>query len=95
MAAEELSETKVGALGEVVTITGTPLKLGVYTADKGEQNDWVVLGDFDEVKEVLACYTVSSGARTVETFTIDTSTTNKVTFTSTNTGTVSVVAIGI
>jgi len=94
--ASELTETRVGALGEVVTITGTPLKMGVYTATKSAQNDFVLLADFTDVKEVLACYTVSAGARTAEGFTIDVTTTNKVTFTSGTTGvTVSVVAVGI
>lgn len=94
--ASELTETRVGALGEVVTITGTPLKVGVYTATKSAQNDYVLLGDFTDVKELLACYTVSAGARTAEAYTIDSTTTNKVTFTSATTGvTVSIVAIGI
>lgn len=94
MAAAELTETRVGALGQVVTITGKAVKIGIYTATKATQNDWVILGDFEVVQELLACYTTSSGARTAEAYTIDTSTTNKVTLTSATTNPVSIVAIG-
>lgn len=94
MAAAEITETLVGGVGSELKITGSSLKIGAYTATKATQNDWVILGDFTEVKEVLGCYTVSAGARTAETFTIDTATTNKVVFTTTTTGTVSLVVIG-
>ncbi|MCF7861199.1 hypothetical protein K9M79_03050 [Candidatus Woesearchaeota archaeon] len=93
MAAAELTETRVGALGQVVTITGKAVKVGLYTATKATQNDWVILGDFDTILEAVV-YTVSSGARTAEDFTIDITTTNKVTLTSATTGSVSIVAIG-
>jgi len=95
MVASEQTETRVGAIGNVVTITGTPMKIGVYTVTKGEQNDWVILDDFTEVKEILSCYNVSAGARTVENFTIDETTKNKVIFTDVSSGTISIVAIGI
>lgn len=94
MVAAELTETVVGALGNVVTNTGIPLKIGVYTATKVTQNDWLILGQFTAIKEAV-CYTVSSGARTAEAFTIDTTTLNKLVLTSATTGAVSVVAIGI
>lgn len=94
MAAAELTETFVGGVGSEIKTTGTPLKIAAYTATKATQNDWVILGDFTEVVEVLACYTVSSGARTAETFTIDTTTVNKVILTSATTGAVSIVALG-
>jgi len=93
MAAAELTETLVATLGTEIKTTGTPMKCGVYSATKATQNDWVILGDFDTVVECV-CYTVSSGARTAEGFTIDSTTTNKVTLTSANTGTVSIVACG-
>lgn len=95
MVAEEITETRVGAIGNVVTITGTPMKVGVYTATKGEQDDWVILQDFTEVKEVLSCYNVSAGARTVENFTIDAVEKNKVIFTDVSSGEISLVAIGV
>lgn len=94
MVAAELTETLAGGLGSEIKTTGTPLKVAAYTADKVTQNDWVILGDFTVVTEILNCSTVSSGARTAESYTIDTSTTNKVIFTSTTTGSVSLVAIG-
>lgn len=93
MVAAELTESRVGALGQVVTITGKAVKVGLYTATKATQNDWVILGDFEVVLEAV-CYTVSSGARTAEAFTIDTTTTNKVVLTSATTGAVSIVAFG-
>lgn len=89
-----ITETRVGALGQVVTITGTPVKVGVYTATKAAQNDWVILGDFTTILEAIV-YTTSSGARTTEAFTIDTSTTNKLILTSATTNPVSIVAIGV
>lgn len=95
MVAEELTETREGAIGNVVTITGTPMKIGVYTVTKGEQDDWAILGDFTEVKEVLSCYNVAAGARTVENFTIDVTEKNKVILTDASSGTISIVAIGI
>ncbi len=94
MAAAELTETLVGGVGSEIKTTGTPLKLAAYTATKATQNDWVILGDFTAVSELLACATVSSGARTAEAYTIDTTTLNKVVFTSVTTGTVSLVALG-
>ncbi len=94
MVAAELTEARVGTLGQVVTITGTPVKVGLYTATKATQNDWVILADFTSILEAVA-YTVSSGARTAEGFTIDTTTTNKLILTSATTGAVSIVAIGV
>ena len=94
MVAAELTETRVGAIGQVVTITGKPVKIGVYTAAKATQADWVILGDFDVIQSAI-CYTVgATGVRAAETYSVDTSTTNKLILTSATTGTASIVAIG-
>ena len=93
MSAAEITETLVGGLAPHEQTTGTGLKCGVYTATKVTQNDWVILGDFSEVKECII-YTVDTGARTAETFTIDGTTKNKVVLSSATTGAVSIVAIG-
>lgn len=54
MTAAVKTATIVGSVGEVVTITGTPLKCGVYSVDIVTQSDWVVLSDFTEVKFATA-----------------------------------------
>lgn len=93
MVAAEITETFVGGVAPHQQKTGQGMKCIAYTATKVTQNDWVILGDFTVVSECV-CFTVSSGARTAEAFTVDTATLNKVTFTSVTTGTVSIVAIG-
>lgn len=93
VAAAEVTETLAGTLGAEVKTTGTPIKCNAYTCTKVTQSDWVILGDFTVIKEAV-CYTVSTGARTAEAFTIDGTTTNKITLTSAITGTVSIVAFG-
>lgn len=93
MSAAEITESLSGSLVSAPSKTGTALKMGVYSATKSTQNDWIIFGDFTVVTECVA-YTVNTGARTAEAFTIDGSTTNKVTLTSSTTGTVSVVVWG-
>lgn len=93
MAAAEITETAVGGLVGSAAVSGSGLHLGIYTATKVTQNDWIIFGDFSEIKECV-CYTVSTGARTAEAFTVDGTTKNKVTFTSATTGSLSVVVIG-
>ena len=93
MTAAVLTETAVGGLRGSPANSGAGLVCGVYSATKAAQNDWVIFDDFTAVSEVIA-YTVSSGARTAEDFTVDTTTLNKVVFSSATTGALSVVVIG-
>jgi hypothetical protein len=89
MAAALIANTKVaGATPEIGA------RVAAYTATKVTQNDWVILSDFKEVLEAVV-YTVSTGARTAEAFTIDGTTKNKIVLTSATTGSVSILAIGI
>lgn len=92
MTAAVLTESAVGAvIGPSNHASG--LVCGIYSATKVSQNDWIIFDDFTAVKECVA-YTVSSGARTAETFTVDTTTLNKVVLTSANTGAVSIIVWG-
>ena len=95
MSAAEITETNVGVVAPHVQISGTGLKMAVYTATKATANDWVILGDFEEIKECVV-YLVSAGARSTEYsgFTVDATTKNKVVLTGTGTGSASIVAIG-
>lgn len=94
MAAAEITETAVGGLiSGAGSNSGEGLVMGLYTATKATQNDWIIFGDFTAIKECV-CYTVSTGARTVETFTVDGTAKNKVTLTSVTTGAISIIVIG-
>ena len=90
MAPAVKTATQQGSIGEVVTITGTPLKLGVYTVSIVTQSDWVILSDFTEVKFATAT-TDASGA--INGCTISEST--KVTLNGATTGATTILAIGI
>ena len=92
MVAEEKSTTTVGSVGEVVTITATPLKAGVYSVDVATQSDWVVLSDFSEVKFVTATID-ATGA--VNNCSVDATTKNKVFLNSATTGAATILAFGI
>lgn len=92
MTAAAKTATNVGSVGEVVTITGTPLKCGVYTVTVATQSDWVVLSDFTEVKFATATID-ATGA--INGCTIDGTTTNKVTLNSATTGAATILAFGI
>jgi hypothetical protein len=92
MAAAAQTATRVGSIGEVVTITGTPLKMGVYSATVATQSDWVILSDFDEVKFATATV-VADG--TINASTIDGTTKNKVLLNGSTTGAATILAFGI
>jgi hypothetical protein len=92
MTAAEKAVSRVGSVGEVVTITGTPLKAGVYTVTVATQSDWVILSDFSEVKFATATID-ASGA--INGCTIDGTTTNKVLLNSATTGAATILAFGI
>lgn len=92
MAAAEITETRVGSIGEVVTITGTPLKLGVYSVTVATQSDWVILSDFTEVKFATATVNATGAINGAS---IDGTTKNKVTLNSATTGAATILAIGI
>jgi hypothetical protein len=96
MAAALKTATLVGTIGAsgAKTTTGPSLKMGCYTASKVAQSDWVILDDFTVVLYADAV-TVSTGAYTSETVTVDATTTNKVVFTSATAGvTVNLFVIG-
>jgi len=92
MTAAVKTATRVGSVGEVVTITGTPLKVGVYSVTVANQSDWVVLSDFSEVKFATATID-DTGA--INESSIDGSTKNKVTLNSATTGAATILAFGI
>ena len=82
MAAEELTESVVGSIigagaGDVGTAGG--MVCGIYTATCTENDDWVILSDFDTIKAVHAV-TIIATVHTTEPVEIDSSTTNKVIF---------------
>jgi hypothetical protein len=92
MTAAELTETRVGSIGEVVTITATPLKAGVYSVTVLTQSDWVILSDFSEVKFATATIDASG---LINPCTVDGTTKNKVLLNSATTGAVTILAYGI
>jgi hypothetical protein len=92
MVAEEKSTTTVGSVGEVVTITATPLKAGVYSVTIATQSDWVILSDFTEVKFATATIDASG---LINPCTIDGTTKNKVLLNSATTGAATILAFGI
>lgn len=94
MAAAEITETIVGGLvSGAGSKSGEGLVMGLYKATKATQNDWIIFGDFTTIEECV-CYTVSTGARTVETFSVDGTAKNKVTLTSATTGAISIIVFG-
>lgn len=92
MTAKKQDVTSVGSVGEVVTITATPLKVGVYSVTVATQSDWVILSDFSEVKFATATID-ASGA--INECTIDSSVTNKVVLNSATTGAATILAFGV
>lgn len=85
--AAEITETLVGQ-----AVPALNLKLGSYTATVATQNDWIIFGDFKEVKGVYA-EIVATGA--LNPCTIDGTTKNKVVLTSATTGAVRVLVWGV
>ena len=92
MAAAAQTATRVGSLGEVVTITGTPLKSGVYSVTVATQSDWVILSDFSEVKFATATIDASG---LINGCTVDGTTKNKVLLNSATTGAATILAFGL
>jgi len=85
MAAAEMTETVVGGLiSGASSKTGSGLVAGIYTATIVTTADWIIFGDFAEVKSVYGTVN-SSGAYQV--CTIDGTTKNKVTITTTGAST--------
>jgi hypothetical protein len=91
MGAAEITEAFVGVVAPHQQISGQGLKCGLYTATIATQNDWVIFGDFTEVKDVFATV-VATGV--VNATTIDGTTKNKVVFTSATTGAMKAVVWG-
>lgn len=92
MAAAEKTTTRVGSVGEVVTITATPLKAGVYSVTVATQSDWVILSDFSEVKFATATIAATG---LINNCSIDGTTKNKVLLNSATTGEATILAFGI
>jgi len=91
MAAAEMTETAVGGpIGAGSSNSKSGLSWGVYSATIVTTLDWIIFGDFSEVKYVKASVD-SSGADNV--CVIDGTTKNKVTVTSTGATTFFVVGI--
>lgn len=88
----EKQPTRVGSVGEVVTITATPLKAGVYTVNVAAQSDYVVLSDFTEVKFATATIDATG---VINNCSIDGTTKNKVTLNSATTGAATILAFGV
>lgn len=81
MTAAELTEAVHGGLiGAGSANTGTGLVFGIYTVTCTENDDWIILSDFTEIKGIV-CQSVTTGAYATEAVTVDTTTTNKVVFT--------------
>lgn len=83
MSAAELTETFVGSEihNSAVKSGGSGLHSGIYSFTKVTQNDWVIFGDFSEVKAVFV-----TAAGVPVNGVIDGSTKNKVTLSSSSTG---------
>ena len=86
-----MTETFVAGVAPHAQIKGTGMKCASYTVTIATQNDWVIFGDFTEVKNVYA-EIVATGV--LNPCTIDGTTKNKVVFTSATTGAVRVLVWG-
>ena len=88
------TKTVIGvALDNAPSTTGTGLIWGVYNATSTENDDWVVLSEFAEIKHI-ACYAIATGALAKEACTIDATTTNKLVFTAGGTDAIRVFVMG-
>ncbi len=93
MTAAVKAATRIGSVGEVKTITATPLKIGVYTVTVENQSDWVILSDFTNVRYAMATIDASGAANNATISEAD-DVNNKVTLNSSTTGAVTILAIG-
>jgi len=82
MTAEDITSTLSligGPIGGASAVSGTGLVWGVYQITCGEDGDYVILPGFDAIHFVCA-KAVATGIFTEEAVTVDTTTTNKITF---------------
>jgi hypothetical protein len=94
MAAELLSHTDIGGpIGAGSSVSGTGLIWGVYEVTSTENDDWIVLSEFDEIHFVDA-KAVSSGVYTEEAVTVDETTTNKIVLHGGGTDTIRIFVVG-
>lgn len=94
MTAGLLTHTDVGGpIGAGSSVSGTGLIWGIYEVTSTENDDWIVLSEFDEIKFVSAA-TVSSGVFTAEPVTVDTTTTNKIVLHAGGTDTIRIFVVG-
>ena len=96
MAAAVILETVLGypldnAPAEVGTLGG--LVWGIYEMTSTENDDWIVLSDYTEIKFVV-CRKISTGALTAEAVTIDATDKTKLVFTAGSTDTIRVLVFG-
>lgn len=73
--------------------TGTGLIWGVYEMTSTENDDWIVLSEFSEIKFV-SCKKIATGALTDEAVTINATTKNKLVFSAGGTDTIRVFVMG-
>lgn len=94
MAAELLTHTTVGGpLSGSSANSGAGMKWGLYDVTCTENDDWIVLSEFDEIKFAVVV-SDSTGAMTPAEVTIDETTTNKLVFTNGSTNDLHVFAVG-
>ncbi len=96
MTAEDITSTisaTNGPIGGASANSGAGLVWGIYTVDSTENDDFVILPGFKEIK-FAAVVSDSSGAMTPAEVTIDETTTNKLVFTNGSTNTLHILVFG-
>ena len=94
MTATIITHTDLGgpiSAGAATTATG--LVWGLYEMTSTENDDWIILAEFEEIMFV-SCKKISTGALTDEAVTIDASDKTKLVFTAGSTDTIRVFVIG-
>lgn len=80
MTAEEIDYTVVGGtIGAGSAVSGTGLVSAIVEATSTENDDWIILDEFSEIKMALAV-TIASNVHTAEPVTVDATTKNKIVF---------------
>lgn len=94
MTATVITETVLGGpIGGASANHGPGLVWGLYEMTSTENNDWILLPEFEEIMFV-SCKQISTGALTDEAVTIDASDKTKLVFTAGSTDTIRVFVVG-
>lgn len=94
MTAELLSHTDIGfPISNGASTSGTGLIWGIYEVTSTENDDWIILSEFDEIKFVSAAV-VATGVFTAEPVTVDSTTTNKIVLQAGGTDTIRIFVAG-